>query len=197
MLNAYASYFVSYLLANLKNIDNLRSIILFGSVAKGEATEQSDVDIFVDVKSENRKLEAEIKNILNNFYGSREVLLFKNKGIDNKINLVIGKLENWSELKKSIDSTGIILYGNYVPSGIKGKKQAIIFWDNIGKNRGAFLNKIYGFKVREKSYKGLIEGFEGRKLGKSSIMIPIEHREEILKVIKKYHVSAKIIEVWV
>jgi predicted nucleotidyltransferase len=196
MIKAYASYFVSYLLSNFKNIESIEKIILFGSVAKDEATRESDVDIFIELKKENKKLVREIEKVLEEFYKSREALIFKTKNIDNKINLIIGKLDKWKELKKSIESTGIILYSKYVSSGIKGKKYAIIFWDKIGKNRGAFLNKIYGFKVRDKLYKGLIENFQGRKLGKSCIMVPIENKGEIIKLIKKYEVNARIVEVY-
>src|SRR3989344_810427 len=154
MLKSYASYFVSYVLMNLKNIENIEKIILFGSVAKNEADKQSDVDIFIELKKENKKIRNEIEKLLSDFYKSREALLFKTKGIDNKINLIIGKFNEWKELKKSIESTGVILYGRYVSSSISGKKYAIFFWNKIEKNRGAFLNKIYGFKVKNKTYKG-------------------------------------------
>lgn len=196
MFKSYASYFVSYLLANLKSMEEINNIILFGSVTKEEATKESDVDIFVELKKENRKLKKEIEKSVEEFYKSREALLFKTKGIDNKINLIIGKFDKWNELKKSIESTGIILYGKYHGGKIEGKKYLIIFWDNIKKNRGAFLNKIYGFRVKEKSYKGLIEILAGKKLGKSSMMIPVEHKKEIETLLEKYKVNAKVIEIW-
>jgi len=196
MLKAYATSFVSYLFANLKEFNNIEKIILFGSVAKDEATKESDVDIFIEVKRESKRFSKEIARILEEFYKSRDALYFKAKGIDNKINLVIGKLNKWKNLKVSIESTGILLYGKFFPVKVEGKKYAVIFWDNIAKNRGAFLNKIYGFKVKNKFYKGLIEKLNGRKLGKSSIMIPVENREEIIKLLKYYRVNARILEVY-
>ncbi len=196
MIKAYASYFSSYFLANLKEKGSIERIILFGSAARDEATKRSDVDIFVELKKESKKMKNEIEKILENFYKSRESLLFKSKGIDNKINLIIGRLGKWGSLKKSIESTGIILYGKYTPSDISGKKHAIFFWDKIGKNRGAFLNKLYGFKSKEKHYYGLIEKLGGKKLGKSSIMMPVEKKDEIFKLIKIYKVNAKIVEVY-
>src|SRR4030042_1767193 len=96
---------------------------------------------------------------------------------------------------ESIESTGIVLYGRYVSRKAKGKKHAIIFWDKIEKNRGAFLNKSYGFKVGEKRYKGLLGVFGGKKHGKSCIVIPVEKREEILSLAKKYKANARIVEV--
>lgn len=196
MLKAYASYFVSYLLDNLKEMENIQQIILFGSVAKNEATRNSDVDIFIEVKNESKKFSHAVDSILENFYKSREGLSFKIRGIDNKINIIIGHLEDWKDLKVSLESTGIMLYGRYIPAKIEGRKYAMISWDNVGKNRGAFLNKIYGFKVGGKSYSGLVERLGGRKIGKSSIMVPIESREEIIKLLKPYQVNAKIIEIY-
>ncbi len=196
MFKAYASYFVSYLLMNIKDASIMDKAILFGSAAKEEASKDSDIDIFIDLKKDNKKLHISIEKILEDFYKSREALLFKAKGIDNKINLIIGKLDEWKNIKKSIESEGILLYGKYISTENNGKKYVVIFWNKIEKNRGAFLNKIYGFRVRDKIYKGLIENFKGMRLGKSSIMVPIEHRQEILGLIKKYKVNAKIIDIY-
>lgn len=197
MIKSYASYFSSYLLDNFGENGSIEKIILFGSVAKNEASKESDVDIFIEVKKESKKIKNKIEKILENFYKSRESLIFKSKGIDNKINLIIGKLEKWRDLEKSIESTGIVLYGKYTSSNIEGRKHLVIFWDRIEKNRGAFLNKVYGVRIKGKRYPGLIEKLGGRKLGKSSIMIPIENKDEVLKSIKIYKVHAKIIEVYV
>ncbi len=197
MYRAYASYFVSYLLSRIKDVSKINKIILFGSVVKNQATKKSDVDIFIELDRETKKIEKEIEGILEDFYKSREGLLFKAKGISNRIHLIIGKLNDWKELKLSIESEGIMLYGRFESKGKIGKKFAIIYWSKIRKNRGAFLNKIYGFKIKDKKYKGLIEKFEGKKLGKSCIMIPIVHREKIVELLKKYKVSARILEVYV
>ena len=197
MIKAYASYFVSYLINNFKKIENISNIILFGSAAKGEAKKSSDIDFFIEVKRNSKNFEKEIIDLVNDFYKSREALIFKTKGIDNKINVIVGKLEDWADLRKSIESTGIVFYGNYIASDVKGKKHIIFFWDKIGKNRGAFLNKIYGFNSKGKRYIGLIENFNGRKLGKSSFMVPVEYREEIVKLFKHYKVNSKIIDVYV
>jgi len=197
MIKAYASYFVSYLLLNIKDDSNINKIILFGSVAKNQANKESDIDIFIDVIKKSKTFENQIQRILNEFYKSREAILFKTKGIDNKINLIIGKLDEWKDIKKSIESTGIILYGQYFSVSIsKNRKYILISWEKIGKNRGAFLNRVYGVKVNKKHYSGIIEQFNGKKIGKSSIMLPIEYKDKIFPLLEKYKVNAKIIEVY-
>ena len=200
MLKEYSMYFAAYLMANLENKEkeNIERIILFGSVAREEATKESDVDLFIESKKNTKKFKAKIKAIEERFYKSREASLFKLKNIDNKFSIKIGRLEEWKELERSIASAGIILYGHYelrkTPSGTK--HFAIIYWNKIGKNRGAFLNKLYGVKIKEKFYEGLLKKFSGKKLGKSCIMLPIEYKEDILKLIKEYKAEARIIEVF-
>lgn len=198
MIKSYASYFIAYLLSNLKNVKNIERIVLYGSIAKDEATRESDVDIFIEIKENKKKFEKDIKDIEKKFYQSREAALFKSKGIDNKFNIKIGKIKEWEELYKSIASTGIILYGPYeakeLPSGVK--HFIIVFWEKIGKNRGSFLNKLYGFKVKNKHYTGLLVKFNGKKIGKSCIMLPIQYKKDIFKLLEKHKVKAKVLEVF-
>ena len=198
MLKAYASYFASYLLDNVKNVDNIERIVLFGSVARGEDNKDSDVDIFIELKKDTIKSKIEIKSSAEKFYQSREALLFKTKGIENKISLKIGKLKGWKDLYRSVASTGIVLYGPYeaktLPSG--AKHFIIVYWDKVGKNRGAFLNKVYGVKIKNKKYEGLITKFGGKKTGKSSIMIPVQYKKEIFKLLKPHEVRPKVLEVF-
>jgi|SRR3989344_5910462 len=198
MLKVYASYFVSFLLGNLKKIETIERIVLFGSVARDEARKDSDIDIFIEVKKNPKKIVNDIFEIEKKFYESREANLFKSRGVDNKISIKIGKLSEWKDLYKSIASTGIVLYGPYeakdLPSGVN--HNIIIFWTNIGKNRGSFLNKLYGYRIKEKKYLGLIEKFGGKKIGKSCVMIPIQFKKEFYKLIEAHKVEAKIIDVF-
>ena len=196
MFKAYASYYSSFLLTQMPPEGIISTITLFGSAAKGDASKESDIDIFIEVERKSKSIERKIMQITETFYKSREALLFKVKGIDNKINVIVGKLAEWTELQKSIESTGIILYGKYIPVSGSGRKFALIFWESIGKNRGSFLNKLYGFTMNEKRYPGLLEKKEGRKVGKSSIIIPIEHSGEVLKLIQHHKVKAQIMEIY-
>ena len=200
MLRSYASYFAAFVLDRIPKNDakNIERIVLFGSVAKGEETKASDVDIFMECKKKNNLFEKKIITLLNNFYQSREGLLFKARGIENKINVKIGKLQEWEELYRSIASTGIILYGPYeakeLPTGVT--HFILISWDNIPKNRGAFLNKLYGFTSKNKKYPGLLSRYGGQRFGKSCILIPVQHKNEIFQLMQKYQIKAKAIEIF-
>ena len=199
MLENYASYFTAYLLSNIKNVNNIERIVLYGSVARGEATKESDIDIFIEIKEKGKKVEKAIKEIETNFYQSREGALFKSRGVDNKFSIKIGKLQDWKDLYKSIASSGIVLYGPYeakeLPLGVK--HFIIVFWEKIGKNRGSYLNKLYGFNVKNKHYKGLLEKFAGKKIGKSCVMMPLEYKNEIFNLIKNHKVKAKVLDIFI
>lgn len=198
-LKSYASYFVSYLLHDVKKIGVIESVILFGSAAKDQATKESDIDIFIEVKRKTKSIEKEIGIIEQQFYKSREAALFKAEGIENPLSIKVGQLKDWPDLSKSIASTGIMLYGRYeAKKPRKGKTHhIIIYWENIGKNRGSFLNKVYGFSIKKKHYQGILEKCGGKKIGKSSIMLPVQFNKEIFKLLDKHQVKAKIIEVFV
>jgi len=71
----------------------------------------------------------------------------------------------------------------------------IFFWDSIKKNRGAFLNKLYGFKSKGKKYDGLLKEMNGRRLGKSCVIIPAQHKEKFIELARKHDVSTKMMEV--
>lgn len=196
MLKAYASYFISFLLKNFTEAANIHRIVLYGSAARDQARQDSDIDIFVETS--DISVAKKIKKIEQQFYESREAILFKSSGIDNKFSIKVGSLKDWQDLYRSIASTGIVLYGPFqatnLPSGTK--QMVVIFWDNIGKNRGAFLNKIYGVKIHDKKYPGLLEKFNGKRIGKSSIMIPVEYQKDLFVLLKQYKVNAKHIEVF-
>ncbi len=197
MMISYAVSFVAYLLKNLKDIESIREIILYGSVAQGSYTEESDVDLFIVINKKG-KIEAKIKDLEGKFYETREASLFKVQNIENKFSIKIGRLEDWEDLYRSIISTGIVLYGKYAANKIpKGMQHGIIiFWEKIQKNRGSFLNKLYGFTVYKKHYNGILDEISGKRIGKSSILIPIKHKDYLFKLLRKYDVEAHSIEVF-
>lgn len=189
---SYVYSFVNFVIRDV-DIKQIDKIILFGSAATGNLTKESDIDIFIDTKGNVNTL---IKNAIEKFYKSNEFMLFKLKGIENEFSVKAGELKGWKELHRSISSSGIALYSKYEPKELPvGTKHEIIFyWDRIGKNRGAFLNKTYGYTIKGKKYSGLLEKWNGKRLGKSCIIVPFDKRDEMVQLIKIYKVNAKNIE---
>lgn len=183
-------------------LPKINSVILFGSMAQGRASKESDVDIFFDTetnRTQKNKLQSAIRKAVSSFRLSQVALKFKMEGISSEISPVIGRLEEWESLESSILSTGIVLYGKYKTTRLKGglKNHFLVFWGPKIKNRGAFLNKVYGYNVGKKHYKGFIEKSGGLKTGKSAVIVPADKKDELYKILEAYNVNYQIVEVFI
>ena len=107
-LIAYASAFISFLLDN-ESSSSIKNIILFGSVARGDFDNESDIDIFID---SDKNIERDVEKTLKMFIGSEIQKRWMLKGLKHEISLKVGSLEEW-KLKRSIISDGIMLYGKF------------------------------------------------------------------------------------
>ncbi|MBS3071954.1 nucleotidyltransferase domain-containing protein [Candidatus Pacearchaeota archaeon] len=193
-LIAYAMNFASYLISKLDSIDR---IILHGSVARGDFDEDSDIDIFIDA---NNKFEERINKIIKNYYNTINYKEFELKGIKNEISTIIGKLDNqeWKSLKRAIVNTGVILYGKYKAEVEKIHQYVLISFENIKpeKKRVSTFRKLFGFKIGNKSYAGMTEEINGKRIGKGSLMVPIEKANIIIKYLKEKKVAFVIYDIW-
>ena len=187
----YAIDFVSFLLEKIKKKEQIRKIILFGSVAREEDSTTSDVDVFVDIVKKNSALEMEIRGILDDFLASAKYTSYWEPfGVDNDIKLTIGVLEDWKELHSSIIANGIVLYGKYAPKVKEGKHKVFFVWENV--KRVLFNKQLFGHKQYGKEYTGLLQNYGGKRLGKGIIVVSLEHAIVFHKLFKKHKISVKI-----
>lgn len=199
----YACAAVHHVIQNLpdRHLDKVSSIVLFGSVAQDRATKDSDVDLFFDTsasKTQEKELKKNIDNAVESFYISNLAIRFKTNGLDNKISVTVGNLDEWKDLKRSIISTGIVLFGRYTKGVDKAQlaQNFIIEWESPKLSRGAFLNKLYGYSVKNKKYVGLIKKLECTKIGKSALMIPSKNKDTLINFMEKQKINYKILEVY-
>ncbi len=196
----YAISANAFILAQLsaEQLAKVKKVILFGSVAQGTATKDSDIDLFYDIeatKKEILKIKKSINKAREEFYRSNIGLGFRLRGISNPLAPIAGRLDEWLDLKKTIAKGSIMLYGPYLEK-VRGEPALLIWWERLHpKSRGAFLNMVYGFKVGPKQYRGLLQKLDGKKAGKSAIIIPVRNKAWIEKVLQKYDVSYKVIEI--
>ena len=194
-LAAYAIDFVSYMIQKTKNKNSIKHVILFGSVAREEAVKESDVDIFIDVVKEKNNLEKEFRTCLEDFTNSAKYKNYwKLLDIENEIQLTIGALSHWKELKTSILANGIVLYGKYMPAIKEGHHMIFFIWENIKTDsiRVLFSKQLLGYNQRGTHYNGLLQKYNGEKLGKGCIIVPLEHSIVFHNLFKKYKISVKI-----
>lgn len=193
LLISYAADFVSFILSRQKTYKRINEVILFGSVARGETGENSDVDIFVNTPEE-KTVEPEIETAKKEFYESVKFKKYwKLLGIENDIRCVVGKLEKWTDLKSSILLDGIVLYGKYKESAEKTKMFAIFDWRAIKPEtkRALFNKRMFGYKQKGKFYEGLLKKTDGQKLD-NSVLVPIENSKDMLKLFRDMNISVKI-----
>lgn len=198
-LISYAVDFCSFLLQKTLHRPQIKSIILFGSVAREEAGKESDVDLFIDLIKDDPKIVKEIENVQEDFLKSTKYLNYwKPLGIENEIKISLGPLEQWKQLQPSLLSNGITIYGKYLKTPTEGRHTVFFMWENVKPNskRVLFNKQLLGYNHYKKFYYGLLQKYSGEKLGKGSIAVPLEHSNEFLKLFRKYKVNVKIKKVW-
>ena len=194
-LVAYASSFVSFVLPKI----DVEEIILFGSVARGEAGKESDVDLFFNIKNEKteKEIKKTIKNELEKFYKSKIAEIWGLKGIKNPIKFEVGDLNKW-KLKRSIISHGIVLYGKY--KELPEKTNGFVYFNlkpikNITK-RNRVLRNLLGRKEKYYSSEGILSKRGGKKLSALSFIVPLGKTEEIFKLLNSEKVDYSFFEFW-
>jgi len=192
-LMAYASAFVSYILPEI----DVDEIILFGSVAREEATENSDIDLFFNAKNDEDRIKSNIKKKLERFYKTKIYEIWKLKGGTLPIKIEVGNLDSWT-LKRSIISDGIVLYGKYkaMPEKTKGFMYfSIKPIKNIAK-RNRIIRKLFGRTEKNYFKKSLIDSLNGKKLTPSSFIVPIEKSKETINILSSDRISHTLFEFW-
>src|SRR3989344_5121575 len=197
-LIAYAQDFTSFLLQGLgDDARKIKQVILFGSVSRGEADAKSDVDIFIDVMGD--KAELKIKTIEEKFYQSIKYKKYwQLLGVHSELSCTIGKLEQWGDLQRSIIANGIVLFGKYLGKAETKPYSLFIVTSSNTRNKNLSVwRSLYGYsqKVQRKVYlkKGLVQEYEGKKLGRGIFIIPIEHTSAIMAILRKNSFQYQII----
>lgn len=194
-LVAYALDFTSFLMQKINQREKIKNVILFGSVAREEAGKNSDIDLFIDLVKEDKKLEQEINQCLDDFLKSTKVKNYwQMLGIKNEIKLTVGELKKWERLKPSLIANGLTLYGKFKELVTGGKHETFFVWENIKPNsrRVLFNKQLLGYNQNKKFYNGLLQKYSGERLGKGCIVVPLEHSNIFLKLFRKYKAKVKI-----
>ena len=189
----YTIHFVSFMLEYLET-DNIKNIILFGSAARNEATKESDIDIFIDINAKEKEYSIEVKKIIEKFYESKFYQNYWNiKGLDNSFNVIIGDINKWKELKDNIISTGITLYTKFKSIPDNQKHSVLIYFENIKPEtkRVLLYKNLYGYNTKGKHYTGLIEKYNGIKINKGTVLVPLEYKNLFLSLFKRYNITIK------
>lgn len=184
----------------VSDLEEVTSITLFGSVAKGEATQQSDIDFLVIVSS--MKIEKNIVKTaseISDKYNKKFQVIVKTK-----------KLEGLdSSMIEDISKDGILLYG--MPIKVKQKDLELEPYllaiyslaDLPQSEKMKFKRAIFGsesvFEGKTKRYRtvqdGLLKMYNGARLGRGAIIFPSKNKE-IIRQLEYSKIKFKIFTVY-
>ncbi len=191
---SFAMDFASYLVSKIPEINR---IILYGSAARGDFDDESDIDLFIDSKE---KIEKRVEKTLETYEMTKKFKEWELKGVKKEIHTMVGELDSgvWKNLKRSIMINGIILYGKYKAESDKINHYALVSFENIkpDKKRIVVFRTIFGFNVKNKKYNGLVEKTNSKRIGKGTIIVPIENYKKIEEYLRSKKIAFKIIDFW-
>lgn len=191
----------------VSDVPTIRSVALFGSVAKGEADARSDADLLVMFDTESsvsrlpeRKRVSEIALDLEKKFGRSISLVFTNRNFDG--------LDR--QFVESVFREGLILYGRNPQVDVRRLKlepYALIYFSlkGMGKPEKMRLKRaLYGHrtvkrykgKTYESEITGLVERLEGRRTGIASVLIPQRNFKELEDALERFGVVYEKLDVW-
>lgn len=180
----------------IKELNGIMSVVLFGSVARGEATAESDVDLMVIYSSKDPETVKKINSMAPEKF---QVLHF-----------TMEELEDEPTLTGALSGEGILLYGKPVTISLEGddlKSQMLIAYDtsHLARNiRSTLYRTLYGGNStylkdgvkKRKHYPGIVEQIRGQKLANAVIMVDRHNASEIIKTLRRFQAKWKEIPIW-
>jgi predicted nucleotidyltransferase len=195
-LVSYAMSFLSFCFRRPELGGNdIRMVSLFGSVARGDFGNNSDIDIFVDTEKKNEdKLKKKFLYFYGKFRESEEFRRWKLLGIENEISVNVGDINEW-ELKDNVLSGGIMLYGR--PS-LQKKRQYLVTFEPIKEiaRRNRVTRRVFGRTEKHYEDEGLVKNAGGEILSPRSFLIPGTELKKILEIFSNENVKYRIKEIW-
>ena len=180
----------------LCKIEDVKAVILYGSLARGELTSRSDIDLFILTTDDKTQKEVQDKVI--------ELESEIGRNIQPTIRTITELQKTDTGLLQNIFQEGKILYlkePSDIPSAILLKqKPYLIYSFQISslaqKDKVRFNRQFYQQTRKEYKYKGFLQKIGGQKLSAGCIMIPYKQKEKIEKFFKKFKVKFEQLKVW-
>jgi predicted nucleotidyltransferase len=192
-LISFALNFASFLISRIK-VDR---VILYGSVAANTFDKESDIDLFVEADKKDKK---KIETLLELYKKSSDYEKFKLVGVKNEISIRCGKLEEWKDLKRSMISNGIVLYGRYTDKSEDSSQKVLFMLDVTGFSKTEKIKiwrKIYGYKQKVGKKVYISDSLAEEKIGRGAFLCGLENVEKVKEFLKKNKVKYRLKDIWV
>ena len=180
----------------LSKIEDVKAIILYGRLARGEFTSRSDVDLFILTTDYNTQKEIHDKVI--------ELESEIGRNIQPTIRTLAELQKTDTGLLQNIFQEGKILYlrePSDIPSAILLQQKPYLIYSFqisslLQKEKARFNRQLYEQTTKEYNYKGLLQEIGGQKLSAGCVMMPYEQKDKIEKFFKKFKVKFEQLKVW-
>ncbi len=180
----------------IKKFKGILSIILFGSVARGEETPQSDIDLAIIYS----KRDVEVVHKINSMAPENFQIL----------HLTLPELSEEPTIAGALSGEGILLHGSPVivkAEEIELKSGMLISYNTskMGQNQRSKLQRtLYGGistyrkgdKKKVKYYPGLVDKIKVQRIGKGVLMVDRHNASEITKTLHMFGAKWKEVPVW-
>jgi len=182
--------------SKIKDLEGILSIILFGSVARGESGRKSDIDLAIIYSKKHTDTIRKINSMASEKF---QIL-----------HITLDELKDEPTLTGALSGEGIIMYGKPVTVTVEDmalKSKMIIAYDtsNLSQNQRNKLNRaLFGgvstYKIGEKRkikhYPGIVDELPVQKIARSVFLLDRKNAPEITKTLKQFHAKWKEIPVW-
>jgi len=199
---SYAASFVAFLIKDLELCRTIKRVLVFGSVARGDFDDESDIDVFVHV--DGTYDEKGIRDRLHLFEMTLEARRYTLEGLVNPISLHIGNLNEQEGLRSTIAASSVTLYGPSDISPSNLRPYALFELDMSDKDRAKKVRMwrtLYGYeqKVGDKTYRspGLVNKAGGMKIGRGVFMVPANAMKELTDLLNREVVAYSVREIWI
>lgn len=181
----------------IKNLKGILSIVLFGSVARGDDNISSDVDIAI---IHERKDESSLREKINEVKPERVQVTILN----------IKDLPKETEIVGALSGEGLLLHGNPIiikerELNLRPKLLLNYTLSNLEQKEKVKVSRaLYGYvsysKHKGKNYKseikGIVEELGIKKMGRGLILADRRKAQEVINVFKKFNIMYKELPVW-
>ena len=185
----------------LAAVPDVRSVVLFGSAARGSATEESDIDLFIDCSRDAED-------------AAWKVILALDRRFQVEFSVIFYRPEERETFDKqfleSIVRQGRVLFGSLpllTPAQLDLQPLRLVSY-RTGKlsprKRAQFLREVDGYETRKrvgrKTYvvrkPGFLKEVGGWRVGRGAVVVPEESIEPFDELLRRYGATRHIIAIW-
>lgn len=180
----------------IKDFNGVLSVVLFGSVARGEASGESDLDLVIIYSHKDPETVKKINSLASDKF---QILHF-----------TLEELEDEPTLSGALSGEGILLHGKPVTicleeDDLKSKMLIAYSTSHLPRNiRSTLYRTLYGGSSsymkegvkKKKYYPGIVDQIRAQKLANAVIIVDRHNAPEIIKTLRRFKAKWKEIPVW-